>query len=100
MAKHRHLLVDRNPHTSRYTSTSGGGSEREYRYPARNPSVHAAKLREELDQVCGEAAQEATGLHIRELVLEFFGVAGAGLESDSLNDERAGVELLSVREEG
>jgi hypothetical protein len=99
MAKHRHLLVDRDARTGRHTSTSGGGSEREYRYPARNPSVHAAKLRQELEQARSEAAKEATGLHIRELVLEFIGAGGAGLESESLNDEVAGLELLSVREE-
>lgn len=99
MAKLRHLLIDRNTQPAQYTSTSGGGSEREYRYPARNPSVHAAKLRQELEMARDDALTQATGLHIHELILEFFSADGTGLESDSLNDERAGVELLSVREE-
>lgn len=99
MAKLRHLILDGEAPAAAYVSTSAGGSEREYRYPARNPSAHAAKLRQGLEQARTVAAQQATGLHIRELVLEFFGADGAGLESDGLNDERAGIEILSVREE-
>jgi hypothetical protein len=100
MAKHRHLEINQAGTTSGYVSTSGGGSEREYRYPARNPAAHAAKLRDDLTKAQAEATQREPGLRIKDIILEFFGPAGVGIESEKLDDRRAEMELLSVRQEG
>lgn len=99
MAKYRHLQVSQPGIALGYITTDGGGGDKVYRYPARNVSSHAEKLRQDLIAAREAVAELQPGLTIDGLVLEFVGAVGAGIESDSLDDRRAKMELLSTREE-
>lgn len=100
MARHKHLVPTDTATTHAYTSTDGGGSTREYKYPARSRGTHASKLKADLATAKGAAEQHvnAIGIEVKDIALEFASSQGFDLESNSLEDRRSKVELLSRRE--
>lgn len=103
MPKRRHLIVPEEFLSSeRFVSNSGGSGGGEA-LPERNREAHANALLEQMRFVVN-ASQEIAAIRQeagieREggLYLTFKGTQGFGLPIESLGDERAKIELLSVR---
>lgn len=103
MPKRRHLIVPEEFLSSeRFVSNSGGSGGGEA-LPERNREAHANALLEQMRFVVN-ASQEIAAIRQeagieREggLYLAFKGTQGFGLPIESLGDERAKIELLSVR---
>lgn len=87
-----------------YTSTDGGGSSREYSYPARERGPHAEKVRGDINAAVQAGVQQVAavreGVELKDIALEFFSEINFDLTTERLDDRTASIELLSTREEG
>lgn len=98
-----HLRVEGTPQPVQYTSTQGGGGE--FRLPPRDWTLHARKLKEDLEQAKAQAEvlrqQQSQDPRVLQrqtegIVLTFLSDPGYDLRLESLEFRRHGIELLSV----
>jgi hypothetical protein len=97
-----HLRLEKAPQPVEYISPQGGGGE--FLLPPRDRSLHARKLKTELEQAQAQAEeirrqQDLSGILKREeegIILTFRSDPGHDLKLESLELRRYGIELLSV----
>jgi hypothetical protein len=104
MTELAHLRLENTQQSVAYTSTQSGGGE--FHLPPRDRSLHAAKLKAELDQANAQAEalrrqQQEQGRPsfqrgAKGIVLTFQSDPGHELKLESLERRRHGIELLSV----
>ena len=101
---HRHVVVPGAPRTEAYRRHDGGGGGGDLPPDPESFKAHADRLTAELKgaqaaaEVCREAATAAGyDVKARGIVLEFASPPGFELELASLENVRAGIELLCVR---
>ncbi len=101
---HRHIVVPGAPRTEKYQRHKGGGGRGDLPPDPASFKVHADRLTAELKDAQSAAAvrreaAEAAGYDVkaRGVVLEFASPPGFELELASLENVRAGIELLCVR---
>lgn len=91
-----HFLLEDRGKAERFTSPKSGRSTGNV--PPRNRAQHAAHLRAQLAAIRSDSADEVeNGLGLQ---IEFRGFAGIDLATESLADDRSGIELLNTRKEG
>ena len=89
-----HFLLEEHGTPEKFTSPKSGRSTDNV--PRRNRAQQAARLRAQLKLIEGEGEREpGMGLQI-----EFRGFAGIELTTESLANDRSGIELLNVRRQG
>lgn len=101
MAESKHIFLTGTGTSIPFTSTSSGGSKREYAYPARDRVQHSNKLRAEIESVEQSAVQHANssgaGITVSGISLECVGRLNDALETNSLDNRISKIELLSTR---
>jgi hypothetical protein len=91
-----HFLIEDRGKAERFTSPKSGRSTGNV--PPRNRAQHAAHLRAQLAAIRADGAEDAEdGLGLQ---IEFRGFAGIDLATESLADDRSGIELLNSRQDG
>jgi len=99
----RHLILAGTAEARRFTQVNDGGRPKGPRYPRRNPAEHGRALLDELSGVLEERAELLSTRQqwqldeVSGLILSFDVEINPDFPLESLEDRRAGIELLAFR---
>ncbi|HAL44435.1 MAG: hypothetical protein A2Y12_08265 [Planctomycetes bacterium GWF2_42_9] len=98
MQQYKHIIIEKEGQKLNYTKPSRGGGL-QFQLPPRDRVVHARKLLSELNQASNDAKTKAeqSGHEIHNLCLEVIGEQGYDLKIASLENQKMGIEVRSVR---